>query len=370
MVLDDSISKVADFESPPPPTRDVNTTDKDDGDNEIKDILGELSARLEFLSIQKRKSTKISDTVKESFPVFKHENVCEEKKDNLPEYASAESSFSLNVKSGTARVDHEYTKERNFDYGLDADISSRKGHRSVGRNFMSDHSFVSDVEEEKDNEQSKLKSDNLVGRVDKTRKHMGYEKREVPKVDKKLVTSRKPSAYEVLRRENDDEEDDCVIMSGKRFAKEFGRPGSKFKEIDDSVDNDILEDESSITLHGARYTYKLPGNIAKMLYPHQCDGLKWLWSLHCQGKGGILGDDMGLGKTMQVRKGSNCMLISYIEIIELWMFGLFNVQISGYLAGLFNSRLIRRALIVAPKTLLSHWIKELTTVGLSDKIRE
>ncbi|KAK2998788.1 hypothetical protein RJ639_022823, partial [Escallonia herrerae] len=98
-----------------------------------------------------------------------------------------------------------------------------------------------------------------------------------------------------------------------------------------------------IYLSGPISTYKLPGKIVKMLYPHQCDGLKWLWSLHCQGKGGILGDDMGLGKTM---------------------------QICGFLAGLFNSFLIKRALIVAPKTLLPHWIKELTAVGLSEKTRE
>ncbi|XBH97984.1 hypothetical protein VPH35_127566 [Triticum aestivum] len=37
-----------------------------------------------------------------------------------------------------------------------------------------------------------------------------------------------------------------------------------------------------------------------MLYPHQRQGLGWLWFLHCRGTGGILGDDMGLGKTMQM----------------------------------------------------------------------
>jgi DNA excision repair protein ERCC-6-like len=46
--------------------------------------------------------------------------------------------------------------------------------------------------------------------------------------------------------------------------------------------------------------YKLPGTIFKILYPHQREGLQWLWVLHCRGTGGILGDDMGLGKTMQV----------------------------------------------------------------------
>lgn len=75
-------------------------------------------------------------------------------------------------------------------------------------------------------------------------------------------------------------------------------------DSDDSVellDHFDSENVNSITLSGPNSTYKLPGKIAKMLYPHQRDGLKWLWSLHCQGKGGILGDDMGLGKTMQVR---------------------------------------------------------------------
>ncbi|GJN01216.1 hypothetical protein PR202_ga18463 [Eleusine coracana subsp. coracana] len=89
--------------------------------------------------------------------------------------------------------------------------------------------------------------------------------------------------------------------------------------------------------------YKLPGRIFKMLYPHQREGLQWLWVLHCRGTGGILGDDMGLGKTMQV---------------------------SAFLAGLFHSRLVKRVLVVAPKTLLAHWTKELSAVGLKEKIRD
>uniref|UniRef100_A0A8R7R1J3 Helicase ATP-binding domain-containing protein n=1 Tax=Triticum urartu TaxID=4572 RepID=A0A8R7R1J3_TRIUA len=62
-----------------------------------------------------------------------------------------------------------------------------------------------------------------------------------------------------------------------------------------------------------------------------------------RGSDGILGDDMGLGKTM---------------------------QISAFLAGLFHSGLIRRVLAVVPKTLVTHWIKELTLVGLKSKISD
>ncbi|XP_027342704.1 protein CHROMATIN REMODELING 24 [Abrus precatorius] len=151
--------------------------------------------------------------------------------------------------------------------------------------------------------------------------------------------------------------------TGDNEVLEYGSAGSSFSpqqdslsegnknggieyDSDDSVqelDHFEPENDGSITLTGPKSTYKLPGKIGKMLYPHQREGLKWLWSLHCLGKGGILGDDMGLGKTM---------------------------QICGFLAGLFHSRLIRRALVVAPKTLLPHWIKELSAVGLSEKTRE
>ncbi|KAA8531251.1 hypothetical protein F0562_005960 [Nyssa sinensis] len=137
------------------------------------------------------------------------------------------------------------------------------------------------------------------------------------------------------------------------MVKEVERHRNKFQErfddseevddLDDYTDNTVSVDKNSINFSGPKSTYRLPGKIAKMLYPHQRDGLKWLWSLHCQGKGGILGDDMGLGKTM---------------------------QICGFLAGMFHSCLIKRALVVAPKTLLPHWIKELSAVGLSEKTRE
>ncbi|KAJ1691050.1 hypothetical protein LUZ63_015205 [Rhynchospora breviuscula] len=46
------------------------------------------------------------------------------------------------------------------------------------------------------------------------------------------------------------------------------------------------------------------------------------------------------------------------------------IQISAFLAGLFHSGLIERALIVAPKTLTAHWIKQLSFVDLKKKTRD
>ena len=59
--------------------------------------------------------------------------------------------------------------------------------------------------------------------------------------------------------------------------------------------------ESSSSLHpamvlGVRGEFRLEGKVASKLYPHQIEGVKWLWSLHQLKRGGILGDDMGLGE--------------------------------------------------------------------------
>eukprot|EP00903_Cladosiphon_okamuranus_P019263 g17709.t1 len=72
--------------------------------------------------------------------------------------------------------------------------------------------------------------------------------------------------------------------------------------------------------------------IAERLFQFQLTGVRWMWQLHRQGAGGIIGDEMGLGKT---------------------------VQVSAFLGALHGSNVMRRALIVCPATVLSHWMAEL-----------
>lgn len=96
------------------------------------------------------------------------------------------------------------------------------------------------------------------------------------------------------------------------------------------------------TGHHIKHPFLLPSEIFSSLFPHQKDGLEWLWRLHCEKSGGgILADDMGLGKTRQA---------------------------SAFLAGLFYSDLTQRVLIVAPGTILHQWIAELTKVGFNEDL--
>ncbi|KAF9997720.1 DNA repair protein rhp26, partial [Modicella reniformis] len=78
--------------------------------------------------------------------------------------------------------------------------------------------------------------------------------------------------------------------------------------------------------------YKIPGDVYSNLFDYQKTCAQWLWELHCQGAGGIIGDEMGLGKT---------------------------IQIISFLAGLlYSGKLDAPIIIVCPATLLKQWVKE------------
>ncbi|KAJ8905734.1 hypothetical protein NDN08_002239 [Rhodosorus marinus] len=97
------------------------------------------------------------------------------------------------------------------------------------------------------------------------------------------------------------------------------------EEGNDEGDREI-EDE---TLEGG---LRIPGAIYQNLFPYQRTGLKWMWELHQQECGGILGDEMGLGKTVQI--------IAFLACLD------------------YSEKLDGNVLIVVPATLLQQWKRE------------
>ncbi|KAK5788995.1 hypothetical protein VI817_009953 [Penicillium citrinum] len=77
---------------------------------------------------------------------------------------------------------------------------------------------------------------------------------------------------------------------------------------------------------------RVPGDISRFLFSYQRTGVQWLWELHQQSVGGIIGDEMGLGKT---------------------------IQAIAYLASLHHSDMLRKpAIVVCPATLMKQWVNE------------
>lgn len=78
--------------------------------------------------------------------------------------------------------------------------------------------------------------------------------------------------------------------------------------------------------------FRVPGDIVPSLFDYQKTGVQWLWELHCQGTGGIIGDEMGLGKT---------------------------IQVIAFLAGLHYSKMwTQPVIIVSPATVMRQWVNE------------
>ena len=78
--------------------------------------------------------------------------------------------------------------------------------------------------------------------------------------------------------------------------------------------------------------YRIPGDVHQYLFDYQKTGTQWLWELHQQHVGGIIGDEMGLGKT---------------------------IQVIGYLAGLhYSKKFTKPALVVCPATVMKQWVNE------------
>lgn len=76
---------------------------------------------------------------------------------------------------------------------------------------------------------------------------------------------------------------------------------------------------------------KIPESIFYELFDYQKVGVQWLWELHCQRAGGIIGDEMGLGKT---------------------------VQVLSFLGALHFSNMYKPSIVVCPVTLLRQWRRE------------
>ncbi|KAF8118488.1 hypothetical protein N665_0005s0245 [Sinapis alba] len=333
-----SFSMITDFGSPSPQLLQQRQGGGG-GQNEIMDILDDLTSKLGTMSIKKKKDSRSSDfeSVKPSFSLIS--DLSESSSDVVT--TGKAGADSLNDRQGNVgfAIREREEKASNVFAGERGERVTKVGNEQP---FSGQH-YVDNSEGYKhdynlDCGKGKLEE---VDRRLKTIRHV--------EVSEKLRSVGRSNASKLRDLDDDDDDDDCVVLTGKKAAEMKSHldkpkmPVRSHKVATHAYEEKVSEDEGSITFTSPKFSYTLRGKIATMLYPHQREGLKWLWSLHIQGKGGILGDDMGLGKTM---------------------------QICSFLAGLFHSKLIKRALVVAPKTLLPHWMKELATVGLSQMTRE
>ncbi|KAK6259939.1 SNF2 [Theobroma cacao] len=132
-------------------------------------------------------------------------------------------------------------------------------------------------------------------------------------------------------------------LPDKKWRKHISREERDLEEGEDERDKLTSHDEEEnqedredmddseppyVTLEGG---LKIPETIFSKLFDYQKVGVQWLWELHCQRAGGIIGDEMGLGKT---------------------------IQVLSFLGALHFSNMYEPSIVVCPVTLLRQWKRE------------
>eukprot|EP00741_Cyanophora_paradoxa_P022391 tig00021463_g21617.t1 len=132
-----------------------------------------------------------------------------------------------------------------------------------------------------------------------------------------------------------DSEDEAEAEVEEEEEEEW-KPDEEEKEGEEEAgegDEEEAEEEEEGGVEDATFEGGLtvPGRLYARLFDYQRTGVKWLWELHCQKAGGIVGDEMGLGKT---------------------------IQVIALLAGLHRSGLFGPSIVVCPATVMRQWVRE------------
>ncbi|CDH59745.1 dna repair and recombination protein rad26 [Lichtheimia corymbifera JMRC:FSU:9682] len=123
----------------------------------------------------------------------------------------------------------------------------------------------------------------------------------------------------------EDDNDDGTPRNSSRHPDQGGRQEPGDESYDTSPSYEDIELGAGL---------RIPREIWMNLLDYQKTCVKWLWELHSQKVGGIIGDEMGLGKT---------------------------VQMIAFISGLYHSKILgpgKATVVVCPATVMKQWVEE------------
>lgn len=149
---------------------------------------------------------------------------------------------------------------------------------------------------------------------------------------KNKVNKHDADNHKQLKRVKDDGSTKLYIKRIKEYRKNCAK--EKYEKL--NMGENITEEEI-VEFDG---NFKIPMKLWNKLYRYQQTGVRWLWELHQQNCGGIVGDEMGLGKTIQI--------IAFLAGLQFSKLKTMGDQFSG----------LGPVILVCPATVMHQWVKE------------
>ncbi|XP_005098039.1 DNA excision repair protein ERCC-6 [Aplysia californica] len=140
-----------------------------------------------------------------------------------------------------------------------------------------------------------------------------------------------------IRREKDDADPETYndrLIKQQKLDKKEEKLHANAKKQGDKEDE---EEEDDGEFDGG---LRVPPKLWRKLFKYQKTGVRWLWELHTQQAGGIVGDEMGLGKTIQT--------ISFLASLRTSKVRNVNFPYKG----------LGPTIIICPTTVMHQWLKE------------
>ncbi|KAG8232117.1 hypothetical protein J437_LFUL012126, partial [Ladona fulva] len=222
-------------------------------------------------------------------------------------------------------ISYELSSDRRAEPALQPSETNTINLESSGSEYLPSKDEESSEDEKSRKRPVKLKSKKGKQRRDKEDR-WGTDDSDWEYSDEESIRRRRKRSKKVIDDGNIEDYVDRLKLWEKQQKEESREDGGET--------NDILFHE----LDGG---LKVPLRIWKRLFSYQKVGVQWMWELHEQKCGGILGDEMGLGKT---------------------------IQVIAFFAALANSPNAKRhhgwkgglgpSLIACPTTMLHQWVEE------------
>ncbi|EJK76026.1 hypothetical protein THAOC_02232 [Thalassiosira oceanica] len=100
---------------------------------------------------------------------------------------------------------------------------------------------------------------------------------------------------------------------------------------------------------------EVPAWMNDRLFPYQRTGVRWMWELYRQGAGGVVGDEVRQCSVLRSHQNTFFLTATTTQKMGLGK----TVQVCSFLGSMCSNRMLGSVLIVAPATMLTHWLREL-----------